>query len=84
MQQKYEEAMAAYAKAMRLDPTDPGLYYRIGVVWAQQGMLDKAAEYIRQSHHNESQSDRKPMSPWVLSSRKKGRPDEAIAQFRRR
>ncbi len=48
MNAKYQEALAAFLKAVELDPNDAQTYYNIGVTYQQLGDIPKANAYISQ------------------------------------
>ncbi len=47
--QHQEKAMAAYAKALELDPVAPNVNYQLGLIHKERGELDEAAAMFRQA-----------------------------------
>ncbi len=47
--QHQEKAMAAYAKALALDPRTPNVHYQLGLIHKERGELDEAAALFRQA-----------------------------------
>jgi hypothetical protein len=43
---KFDEALAAYMKALELQPGHPSTFYNMGVLWALQGDEDKAFDFL--------------------------------------
>ncbi|WP_457572120.1 tetratricopeptide repeat protein [Desulfovulcanus sp.] len=48
-QNKWEEAIRYYKKALEIAPLDPGLHYNIGMAYAQGKKFYKAVEYFQKS-----------------------------------
>ena len=44
--QRYDEALAAYGKALSLDPNHRGAHEYIGIAYIQLGQLDKAKKHL--------------------------------------
>lgn len=47
--QDYTGAIGTYQRALELDPENPTTHYRLGYVYVQSGMLDKAQEHLKKA-----------------------------------
>lgn len=47
--QDYTGAIGTYQRALELDPENPTTHYRLGYVYVQSGMLDKAQDHLKKA-----------------------------------
>ena len=61
---RFDEAEAAFRRALALDPTDAGSYNGLGVVQAEAKRFDEAEASCREAIRLNPRSRRGPPEPW--------------------
>jgi len=80
-QGRTEEARAAYAKALDLDPSCPSAHRNLAVSFVQAGALEEAESHYRQALASKPSAETSNGLGYVLL--RQGRMDDAIAEFQK-
>lgn len=49
LNQKYDEAIKEFEKALKINSKSPQLYYNLGIVYEAKNMIEKASEMYRRA-----------------------------------